>query len=89
MKFEVQTEKDQISKSFLSVFLISLFLLFLFIFSGIAINLRKISKYYEINYLCKLLIIEKSSFDFNKLSRLSNQTSKLKMFDLCKEFVKD
>ena len=88
MKFEFQTEKDQLSKALNSIFLIFTFATFLIIFSSISINLKKISKHYEINYLCKLLKTEKSSFDFKELSKLSNQTSKKKMWDLCNEIIK-
>ena len=82
MKFEVKTQKDDISKAsfyfLLSFALISL----LVILSNIAIKLGRISNHYEINYLCKLLTIEKNSFYFKKLSKLTNQTSKQKIWSL-------
>ena len=88
MKFEVKTQNDDKSKSFVTIFftlgIISTFI----ILSNISIKLERISKHYEINYLCKLLIIEKSSSNFRKLSNLTNQTSKLKIWELCREIVK-
>ncbi len=89
MKFEVKTENDRLSRTFSYMILMFIFIFIIFTLSSISIKLGKISKHYEINYLCKLLIVEKSSFNFKKLSKLSNQTSKQKMWDLCKEFLND
>ena len=88
MKFEVKTHNDDFSKDFFSVFLIFLIFSLIFILSNISIKFGKISRYYEINYLCKLLVIEKTTSNFKKLSKLTNQTSKQKTWDLCREIVK-
>ena len=88
MKFEVKTENDDHTKASFSVVIVFAFLTFLILLSSISIKLGTISRNYEINYLCKLLIIEKTSFDFKKLSKLTNQTTKQKMWDLCKEIIK-
>ena len=88
MKFEVKTQNDDFSQSSFSVFLVFAFLSFIVIFSSISIKLGSISKHYEINYLCKLITIEKTSLNFKKLSKLTNQTTKQKMWDLCREIVK-
>ena len=88
MKFEVKTENDEISKSSFSVFLVFAFTSLIILVSNISMKVGTISRNYEINYLCKLLIIEKSSSNFNKLSKLTNQTNKQKMWDLCREIVK-
>ena len=88
MKFEVKTQNDDFLKSSFSFFLAFSFFTFTFILSNISIKLGKISKQYEINYLCKLLTVEKSSLYFRKLSKLTNQTTKQKMWDLCREIVK-
>ena len=88
MKFEVKTQNDEIWKSsfsFLSAFAL---LSFIVILSNISIKLGTISKYHEINYLCRLLTIEKSSLNFKKLSKLTNLNTKQKMWDLCREIVK-
>ena len=88
MKFEVKTQNDDLSKSFFSFFLAFAFLSLLVVLSSLSIKLGTISRHYEINYLCKILILEKSSFNFKKLSKLTNQTSKQKIWDLCREIVR-
>ena len=88
MKFEVKTKNDDLLKSSFYIFLAFAFFSFTFILSNISIKLGTISKQYEINYLCNLLIVEKSSLNFKKLSKLTNQTTKKKMWDLCREIVK-
>tara|TARA_B100000941_G_scaffold254965_1_gene203415 strand:+ start:416 stop:682 length:267 start_codon:yes stop_codon:yes gene_type:complete len=88
MKFEVKTHNEDYSKSFAYVFFIFVIISIIIIFSNIAIKFGKISRHYEINYLCKLLIIEKSTLNFKKLSKLTNQSSKQKIWDLCREIAK-
>ena len=88
MRFEFKTEKQDYSKSFLSLFFTIVTTSFLLIIVSISIKLGKISKYYEINYLCKLLTIEKKTFDFKKLSKLTNETNKQKIWNLCQEIAK-
>ena len=88
MKFEVNTENDDVSKFSFSAFLGFGILSLLIILTNISFKLGSISRHYEINYLCKLLIVEKTSSNFEKLSKLTNQTTKQKMWDLCREIVK-
>ena len=88
MKFELKTDNDYFSKTFFYLFLASGVISLIIIISNIALKLGSISKHYEINYLCRLLIIEKSTFNFRKLSKLTNQTSKQKVWDLCREINK-
>ena len=88
MKFEVRTQNEDFWKSSFSFLLPITFLTFIVVLSNISIKLGAISRYYEINYLCNLLIIEKSSSNFKKLSNLTNQNTKQKMWDLCREIVK-
>ena len=88
MKFELKTQDDDYTKSFFSVFSAFTILSLIIILSSISIKLGTISRNYEVNYLCKLILIEKTSANFNKLSRLTNQTTKQKMWDLCREIVK-
>ena len=88
MKLEIKTKNDEISKTSFSVVLFLAIISFIIILADISIKLGALSKNYEINYLCKFLIIEKTSSNFKKLSRLTNQTTKQKMWDLCKEIVK-
>ena len=89
MKFEVKTQNDELSKSTFSIFIaFTLISLLIVIFANISIKLGKISKFYEINYLCKIITLDKSSLNFKKLSKLTNQSSKQKIWDICREIVK-
>ena len=88
MKFEVKTQNDDLLKSSCSVLLSFAILIFIVFLSNISIKLGAISRHYEIKYLCNLLTIEKSSLNFKKISNLTNQNTKQKMWDLCREIVK-
>ena len=88
MKLELKTENDFFSKEILSVFLIFISIFLIIIISNISLKLGIISRDYEINYLCRLLTVDKSSSNFRKLSKLSNQNSKQKVWDLCREIIK-
>ena len=88
MKFELKTENDFFSKSFFSVFYTFLSILLIAILYGTSMKLGNISKHYEINYLCRLLLVEKSSFDFKNLTKLTEETNKQKIWDLCQQIVK-
>ena len=87
MKFEVKTQNDDLWKSSFSVLFSIALLSFIVILSNISIKLGAISRHYEMNYLCNLLTIEKSSFNFKKLSKLTNQNTKQKMWDLCLSLI--
>ena len=88
MKFEVKTQTDDLWKSSFSILISIALISSIVILYNISIKLGAISRYYEINYLCNLLSIEKSSLNFKKLSKLTNQNNKQKMWDLCREIVK-
>ena len=88
MKFELKTEKENYSKSFLHFFGIFFFLTLIIILSDVALKLGIISKNYEINYLCRLLTVEKTATNFKKLSRLSNLKSKQQIWKFCIEVNK-
>lgn len=87
MKLEVKTDNHDISKSSFSFLLSFAILSLIIILANISFKLGSIARFYEINYLCKLLIVEKTSSNFNKLSKLTKQTTKQKMWDFCKEIV--
>ena len=87
MKFEVKTQNDDLWKSSFSVLLSVAILSFIVVLSNISIKLGAISRHYEINYLCNLLTIEKSELNFKKLSKLTNQNTKMKMINLCREII--
>ena len=88
MKFELKTENDNSSKSFSYVFKSFFILALIIILCDIALKLGIISRHYQINDNCRLLSVEKSSSNFEKLSRLSNLKSKQKIWDFCKEVFK-
>ena len=88
MKFEVKTQNDDLWKSSFSVLLSIAMFSFIVLLCNISIKLGAISRHYEIKYFCNLLTIEKSSLNFKKLSKLTNQNNKQKMWDLCREIVK-
>ena len=88
MKFELKTENDNYSKSFSYVFRSFFILALIIILSDIALKLGIISRHYQINDNCRLLSVEKSSSNFDKLSRLSNLKSKQKIWEFCREVVK-
>ena len=88
MKFEVKTQNDDLTKSSFYVMLSFAIITLIIILVNISIKISSISRNYEIKYLCKLVLIEKTSSNFKKLSKLTNQTSKQNMWDLCREIVK-
>ena len=88
MKFELKTDNDNYSKSFLHFFITGFILAFIIILSDVALKLGIISRHYQINYTCRLLAVEKSTSNFKKLSGLFNLKGKQKIWELCKEFVK-
>ena len=88
MKFELKTENDNYSKSFSNVFGVVLFLTIIIILCNIALKLGTISKDYKIDYNCRLLSVEKSKTNFDKLSRGAKLKSKQRIWEFCKEFVK-
>ena len=88
MKLELKTENEKYSKSF-SFFLGVVFIITLIItLSDFALKLGTISRYYEIDYNCRLLTVESSTTIFKKLSRLSNLKSKQRIWEFCKEVIK-
>ena len=88
MKFELKTENENNSKSFSYVLKTFLKLAIIIITCDIALKLGFISRHYQIDYNCKLLSVEKSKSNLEKLSRLSNLKSKQKIWDFCREVVK-
>ena len=86
MKFELKTENDTYSKYFLQFLSIFFSLAVLIIFYDVSQKLRIISRFYQIQYNCKLLTVDKSNSNFKKLSKISNFKSKQKIRDFCKEF---
>ena len=88
MKFELKTENENYSKSFLQFFVIIFFLTLIIILCDVALKLGIISRNYQIDYNCRLLSVEKSKPHFKKLSRLTNLKSKQKIWEFCREVIK-
>ena len=88
MKFELKTENEKYSKSFLQFFGIIFFLTSIIILCDAALKLGIISRNHEIEHNCRLLSVEKSKPHFKKLSRLSNLKSKQQIWEFCNEIIK-
>ena len=88
MRFELKTEKENYSKSFLQFFGIIFFLSLIIILCDVALKLGIISRNHEIEYNCRLLSVEKSKPLFKKLSMLSNLKSKQRIWEFCSEVIK-
>ena len=88
MKFELKTEKENYSKSFLQFFGIFFFLTLIIILSDVALKLGIISRNHKIEYNCRLLSVEKSKTHFKKLYSLSNLKNKQQIWEFCKEVIK-
>ena len=88
MKFELKTEKENYSKSFLQFFGIFFFLTLIIIFCDLALKLGIISRNHRIEYNCRLLSVEKSKLYFKKLSNLSNLKSKQQIWEFCMQVIK-
>ena len=88
MKFELKTENENFSKSFLHVYRNVSILALIIILCDVSLKFGIISRLYQIEYNCMLLSVEKSKSNFKKLSRLSNLKSKQKIWDFCREVVK-
>ena len=85
MRLELKTDQQLISDKLPLILYCFPILFFLIITISISLSLGRISRYAEINYLCNLFTVEKSGFSFKRLSKLTNQTSKQKMWELCKQ----
>ena len=88
MKFELKTEKENHSKSFLQFFGIFFFLTLIIMLSDVAIKLGIICRNHKIEYNCRLLSVEKSKPYFKELSRLSILKSKQQIWKFCSEINK-
>ena len=89
MKFELKTENDHFYNQIFSLVIFFASISIIIIMSNITMKITTISRFHEINYFCKLLSVDKSSNNFKKLSKLSNQKSKQKIWDICREILKD
>ena len=88
MKFELKTEKENYSKSFLQFLGIFFFLTLIIILSDVALKFGIISRNHKIEYNCRLLSVEKTKPHFKKLSKLSKLKSKQQIWQFCSEVIK-
>ena len=88
MKFEIKTQKEDFYRPLNSLLIYFVIISLIILISNISIKLGSISRYYEINFLCKLLVVDKSTINFKRLSKLLSQTSKQKTWEICKEVAK-
>ena len=87
MKFELKTEDENFSKSFLNLLRTTLRLALIIILCDISLKLGIISRKYQIDFNCRLLSVEKSKSTFKKLSSLSNLKNKQRIWEFCRENV--
>ena len=88
MKFELKTENDDYKKLFANFIKAIFSIVLIIIFCDVALKLGLISRNYEIEYNCKILVLEKSTTNFKKLYKLSKIKSKKKIWEFCREFIK-
>tara|TARA_Y100000589_G_scaffold209323_1_gene197404 strand:+ start:181 stop:447 length:267 start_codon:yes stop_codon:yes gene_type:complete len=86
MRFEIKTDHNRFSDKLSLSFGISIITFFAILLTNISLNINKLTNYYEINYLCRLILVEKSQSNFKKLSKLTKQLKKQKIWDFCREF---
>ena len=72
MKLELKTENKYSTKSFLYIFSPFFIIAIIIIFTNISLKLGNISRQFEINYLCRILTVDKSKSNFKKLSKFTN-----------------
>ena len=86
MKFEIKTDQNRFSDRLSLSLAISIITFFAVLLTNFSFNLNKLTSYYEINYLCRLILVDKSQSNFKKLSQLTKQFKKQKIWDFCREF---
>ena len=88
MKFELKTENENYLKSFSNIFKTTFILALVIILFDVGLKLGIISRYYQIDYNCRLLSVEKSKSHLKILSNLLDLKNKQKIWDFCKEVIK-
>tara|TARA_Y100000589_G_C26958789_1_gene549696 strand:+ start:210 stop:476 length:267 start_codon:yes stop_codon:yes gene_type:complete len=86
MRLEFKTDQRKISESLSEIFLITVTLFFGILFINLVFNIRSISRYYQTNFLCNLILVDKSTNNFQKLAKITKQSNKQKVWDFCKVF---
>lgn len=86
MRLEIKTDQNRFSDKLSLSFAISIITFLAILLTNISLSINKLSSYYEISYLCRLILVDKSPSNFKKLSRLTKQLKKQKIWDFCREF---
>ena len=86
MRFEIKTGQSRFSDKLSLSLAISIITFFAIIFTNISLSINKLTSFYQINYLCRLIIVDKSQSNFKKLSKLTKQVKKQRIWDFCREF---
>ena len=86
MRFEIKTDQNRFSDKLSLTLAISIISFFAIVFTNLSLNINKLTSYYEINYLCRLILVDKSQSNFKKLSKLTKLLKKQKIWDFCREF---
>jgi len=87
MRFEVNTDVHKFSDINYWSFLL-LILGFFVLLINISINLRRISINHEIDYLCKIILVDKNSSNLKRLYRLTDLKNKQQIREFCQVFEK-
>ena len=86
MRFEIKTDQYKFLDQFSLSFAISIITFFVILLTSISLKINKLTRYYEINYLCRLILVDKSQSNFKKLSKFTKQRNKQKIWEFCREF---
>ena len=84
MRFEIKTDQNRFSDKLSLSFAILIIIFFAFLFANISFNVNKLTRYYEINYLCRLIMVDKSQSNFKKISKLT-RLRKQNIWNFCRE----
>ena len=86
MRFEIKTDQNRFSEKLSLSLAISIITFFAILFTNISLNINKLTRYHEINFLCRLILVDKSQSNFKKLSKLTKKLKKQRIWEFCKEF---
>ena len=87
MRFELKTDHNNILNTPNWLLFFSAFVFLIILLSDLSLNIKRISRNYEIDYLCRLVLVDKSSSNFKRLSKLTRQESKSKVWEYCKSII--
>ena len=85
MRLEIKTDQNRFSDKLSLSFGISIIIFFAILLTNISLKISKLTSFYEINYLCRLILVDKSQRNFTQLSKLTKQLNKQKIWDFCRD----